>query len=710
VPTPQLSDNQSLPNIPKEVSDKEELCKFIDSCIKDSDSDKSSHGYPSDKDTWQKKYRGGMNLYSDRAGNKKPHESRVNYFKKYVDLNTTIMTKFEPEYILKRIDDDLDGGVGQDLMERILYDVLEKNKTNLMEQRVLTNSGIKGNGLERWVYEPEFLKGLGYPKGSPIDPSQFGINPGALSIEEARYAFWKRPVPTQQLKKQFPEYADKIKADKSEGGVVNQDNPIKLGNASRFYGTDTGANIIAVGGRNVSVSQGDTTDFTEFYFMDDEEVTLNDESDLFNWIKENPGFYGRSQTLLMKEFNVRNDGNFPKTQKKNPFGRKVYKCNNIILEDAPNPYCRFPFFGFGDSIDPESFWTCGIVETIFDPCNLVHIITSSIGKNVQHRATPPWLGWNINMTDKSVMRMKPNQFISARTPDARLQPLDIPQVAPGDVMHLINYLYSEIESVTSLNSVLSGVRPQGVYTGTQLNMLMDGAMAALKPKFTRFNEFRKQRAMFIVWCCQAYLTEERKISLMNEDEKVEQHNVNQRTVNGSALIVTPSTDLAWGEYDMRVEINANQPLSKGEQIKRDEVISQIMNEVDKVGSVKYLFNSMDVPGKRRLMKHYENAYNQMAQAQQEGQAKQEQIQQAMMGKQLELAERKQQAEESRAKVLEVKAGTQAQKEQYNMAKIKSETLENQINSIEKLNEIMGKQAVDDLLDVLIKESMGTVNG
>lgn len=694
--SPVLASNQQYAETP--TDDRDRTKRLLESFLSEASSYKAQFGYPSEKDKWLGKYRGGSNLYENK--NKLPHQFRSNDFKSQVDKNATLLTSIEPSYdILKK--DMEEGGIEAEMMERIVKDVLKKNDSDEMEWNVLLWSGVKGTGIERWEWNPQGECG-GFPAGESIDPGQCYINPGALSISKCKYFIYKRPVPTDELKQMFPEFSETIKPDPE---ISYKTGTGTGGSGYEWYSGADNAKITFDSNSNTNLGKVNQTMLAEVYFMDPIEIELKSVEELGDWVRTNPGFYGRSEDLKAKAFNELNDGIFPKKVKQFPFGRKLYYACGVVLEDYPNPYCRVPFFEYHESPDACSFWGPGIIEKIWEVTSAKHITTVDMVRNARFRANPPYWSYGFDLQDGKVMKLKGGQHVKAKFPNSSISPFPIPDIAPNDLLSAVGYLDQAVTTITGIHPILFGQRESGVYSGTFADKLQDAAMLGMKPKFVRLNKMRTERAKFIIWLIQAYMTNQRKFYYLNEAEEMELMELNQQqaTPNGIGYQTVPTSNLSLGYFDPVVEIGIDRPLSKAEQSREALEVAQLIQPFDPLGAAIMAVEAHRLPGKRRIIRDMKKNYAAMQKAQAEQMQKQEQMQMAVTAKQVELEERKVVAEEGRTQAQQVKTGISAQKEAANVDKIKAETINTQMEALSKLNEIKGPAAVNAMLDEMVAE-------
>lgn len=596
-----LIENQDAVAKISTTQDPKRLVELIDTCIKESDSHKVKFGYNSKVEKWDKLYQN--KLYDGSDQGHLYFESRANYYRKWVDGMANVLTR-EPihDTVLRR--DQEATSISAEVFNRIIEYVHYYNKRDLKEYDWCVNAGKYGNGIMHIYFNPEADDYQGLPCYEPINPKHIGISPGAKSLDEAVWYFYKRPVSTASLKQAYPDLDIKPDADISGSGLMNAKESGKFKfflsdpNNSAFMGFTTGGTKLSGNKKGKNQSW-----LTTFYYNDPEKIDLTDDDDLQQWIDDNPGF-GNSKNKQKTFEKLKSQ--LPMTVKLYPFGRKIEKVNDFILEDDPNPYPFCCLVDFSMYPDPDEFWAEGIISLIREPVRNIHLISSGLAANSDFTNRPPFWTTSKKWDNNQSFAMEPNQMIPIEQ-GAQIMPLAIPPMAGKGQMELINFRISEIESVTGLRESLFGAMPRsGAPSGVQLDKLQDAGMGALLPISRRFTQARKEVGERIFWMIQNFMTAPRKMLFINKDENPPQPQPTQ--INQPGPDDTFINDVMSGDWEYYVDETAGRPFSQAARFQQMESAAKAMEKFAPNEAAKLLLQASQLPGWTKFAKKIDERY------------------------------------------------------------------------------------------------------
>ena len=623
------------------TKDPKRLVKLINDCIKESDSHKVKFGYNSKVEKFDQLYKN--KLYDGADQGHLCFESRANYYRKWVDGMANVLTR-EPlsDAVLRR--DQETSSISADVFKRIIEYVHYYNQRDLKEYDWCIHAGKYGNGIMHVYYNPEADDFQGLPCYEPINPRNIGISPGAKNFDEAVWVFFKRPVSTASLKQAYPDLDLKPDADISGGSLMNQKESGKFKffltdpNNSAFMGFTTGGTKLA--GNKKGKNQ---TWLTTFYYYDPEKLDLTDETELQKWIDDNPGF-GNSKNK--KTIFEKLKSQLPTTVKLYPFGRKIQKAGDFILEDDPSPYPFLPLINLSMYPDPDEFWAEGIISLIREPVRNIHLISSGLAANSDFVNRPPFWTTSKRWDNNQSFAMEPNQMVPLE-PGATIQPLAIP-ASNERQMELINFRINEIESITGLRESLFGAMPRaGAPSGVQLDKLQDAGMGAVLPISRRFTQARKELGERIFWMIQNYMTAPRKMLFINKDENPPQPQNTQ--INQPGQDDTFMNDVMEGDWEYYVDETAGRPFSQAARFQQMEAAAKAMEKLLPAEAIKLLLQATGMPGWSKWAKQVDQIHQMQLEIA---------ITNAERDRQLKEFEgiNKAQADARKAEAMEVKAG------------------------------------------------------
>lgn len=598
--TPVITNQDAVAGI-STADDPKRLVKLINDCVRESDASKVKFGYFSKVETYDKLYRN--KLYDGADQGHMYFESRANYYRKWVDGMANVLTREQlSDTVLRRDGDPV--SITAEIFTRIIEYVHYYNDRDAKEFDWAIYAGKYGNGFMHVYYNPEADDNQGLPVYEPINPRYIGVSPGAKSLDDAQWVFYKRPVATASLKQAYPDLDITPDADISGGSLMNAKESGKFKffltdpNNSAFMGFTTGGTKLSGNKKGKNQSW-----LTTFYYKDPEKKDLTTEEDLRQWIEDNPGFGNKNE----KENHLKKlIGQLPMTVALYPFGRKIQKSGEYILEDDPNPYPFLPFVNFSMYPDPDEVWAEGLISLIREPVRNIHLASSSMAANVDFRNRPPFWTTSKRWDNNQSFALDPNQVIPLEQ-GAVIQPLAIPPVAARDVLDLIHFRISEIESVTGLRESLFGAMPRtGAPSGVQLDKLQDASMGALLPIFRRFTSSRKEVGQRIFWMIRNHMTAPRKMAFINQSENPPQAQpmgINQPGPNNTFI-----NDVMSGDWEYYVDETTGRPFSQAARFGQMEAAAKAMEKFAPAESAKLLLEATKLPGWTKYSKMIDERY------------------------------------------------------------------------------------------------------
>ena len=180
------------------TDDSSEILKLIRDCVSASDSYRNkfanlSGSWVQDSTKYESLYDGHLYTEREKAG----YECKEDVYRDFVDFNTALLTQFDSNEYIRQFGSETNS-ITAELMTRTMEYAHQLNETDKKDEDTLKIGGQMGIGIQR--FKPIFHDGKWWPGSEVIDPRQFGISPGATSIRDAVYCFWRRPVSTVELK------------------------------------------------------------------------------------------------------------------------------------------------------------------------------------------------------------------------------------------------------------------------------------------------------------------------------------------------------------------------------------------------------------------------------------------------------------------------------------------------------------------------------
>lgn len=264
----------------------------------------------------------------------------------------------------------------------------------------------------------------------PVDPFNLFPSPLATSVDDAEYIIYASYKNVLELKRLFPD-----KADRLTGGNVN-------------FGE-----LVNDNNRNSNV---------------DNQVLV-----LEAWSRDHVT-------------SVDVDG----MEKKYPNGRVTTVCPElgIVLSDKANPYQdgKFPFIVGRDYDVPGKFWGEGEVAQLISPQKYMNELNNAVIDNAKSTANAPWIvdksaGIPVgSINNRQGLVIRKNQGSEVR----REQPANM----PGYVINAVETLKHDIEQVSGIFDSLKGNSATGVYTAQGILALQEAGQARIRLKVKLMEE------------------------------------------------------------------------------------------------------------------------------------------------------------------------------------------------------------------------------
>lgn len=657
----QFTDNQPVVSLPTE--DPVKVVDYIEKCTIESEKNRNrfaimTGSWLQDADKCEQLFYGI--LYTERQ--KMKYECKPDEYAYYVRFNAQLLTQFDFKEHVKTVDDGETVNPKEQLdaisMSRVLQYCQKRNNTNEKEEDELLFVGIHGNGIEK--FQPSVDEdGRPWPGHETFNPRYFGISPGATSVEDCVWCFYRRPVSVHELKEAYPDQAENIKADPSISIDAQSPTTDGTGFNVTFSAIGNGAKVLGDFVQDIfsGETRGQQAYLTEFYFRDPAVIEIGSEDELKEWINSNAGFGGEQfrnksfQEYSMKLANALENGE-KLTVKKYPFGRRIMTACKLKLEDIPNPYPWFPFIMTKCYRRPKEAWAKGIIHTIREPIQNKQMIMAGCAANTDYRQRSAYFATGSPQLQQiKKIPTGPNELMYLGPQGSKIEAIPVPPIVTQDSITLAENRRRDAEMTSGLESVLGGVNQTGTYSGVQFEKQADLAMGKVAPRYRELTRTRQKRGEWYLWFIQNYMTDERRLEFLTEAEGQRYMVLNQMASDAGAPVI--QNDVTKGKFHYFIEIGINRPMSKQERSRQTQEAAEIMAPFAPLLAAQMKLEAMDMPGKYELLDKFKKALE----------SKQEQ-EMRMQQTQMKMAQDKQALEANKIEreldVKEVQAGAQVQ--------------------------------------------------
>lgn len=490
--------------------------------------------------------------------------------------------------------------------------VLKENDIDGIKRAVVHNAIVCGEGIAETTWKQASDEESGDVQIISVDPLNYFPDTTARKVQDCNYIFKKEIVSSITLKKDYPQFIDKI--DKAKAASEG-DKKAKLptSGAVNTVGTDINTTQIFADGKSPSangtggsVSQSKNIVVWNAYLKDDS--TFYDTKDV------------EKQQLILQYPNGR-------------FIRWVEGADDYILEDKPIDLpTGYPF----DVIDTDSDVKY-LIETQNRIDKAYRKIRLLIGGYVSFLAHTP----DADVTDQEIIdqltievdQLGQMEVITNNTLD-RL----------NTMIEYIKVLKEQAYEIARVNpSLISGQKQDGVDSGRMVSMLNESPMTAINEAQKLVKRFIITQGEKNVTLIQMYYNVPRILKLAGGDFAVLQPQINQVDENGNPVldengqpqvevnpmiqiyrenaekeliaVKTLEADLSIGEYEVDVIAGAQMPRSRAEKAQIYMQLAQMGKIPETKLGTELLLSALDIPDKTGIIEAIEEQEAQMQSAQ-----------------------------------------------------------------------------------------------
>ena len=541
--------------------------------------------------------------------------NQLNIIKGIIDTKTTLTLDFEAvsSVVAKtksfaNIDQIQLMNSIADILNDCNTHVLKENDIDGIKRSVVHNKNVCGLGIAETTWKQQDDEELGDVQIISVDPLNYFPDTTAKKVEDCNYIFKKEIVSSITLKKDYPQYADKIEKAKAAEDKDKKDKAPNQG-AVNTVGNEINTTQLFADGKSPeqgTLSQSRNIVVWNAYLKDDS--TFIDTKDT------------EKQQLMLQYPNGR-------------YIRWVEGATDYILEDKPIDLpTGYPFDVIeGDSDVKYLIETQNRIDKAYRKIRLL------IGGYVSFLAHTP----DADVSDQEIIdqltievdQLGQMEVITNNTLD-RLNAM----------IEYIKVLKEQAYEIARVNpSLISGQKQDGVDSGRMVSMLNESPMTAI-------NELQKLVKRFIITqgeknitLIQMYYNVPRIIRLAGGDFAYIQPQINSVDENGQPVldengqpqvevnpmieiyrqnamkemqaVQTLEADLSVGEYEVDVIAGAQMPRSRAEKAQVYMQLAQMGKIPDTATGTELLLDALDIPDKTGIMEAIEEQAQQIEQSQ-----------------------------------------------------------------------------------------------
>ena len=545
--------------------------------------------------------------------------NQLNIIKGIIDTKTTLVLDFEAVSTVVAKSKSF-ANINQvslmnsiaDILNDCNNHVLKENDIDGIKRAVVHNKNVCGIGIAETTWKQSEDEELGDVQIISVDPLNYFPDTTAKKVQDCNYIFKKEVVSSITLKKDYPQFADKIEEAKPTSEDEKKDKTPNQG-AINTVGNEYNTTQLFADGKapkeysgNGQVSQSKNITVWNAYLKDDSTFIDTKDTD--------------KQQLMLQYPNGR-------------FIRWVEGATDYLLEDKPIDLpTGYPF----DVIEGDSDVKY-LIETQNRIDKAYRKIRMLIGGYVSFLAHTP----DADITDQEIIdqltievdQLNQMEVITNNTLD-RLHTM----------IEYIKILKEQAYEIARVNpSLISGQKQDGVDSGRMVAMLNESPMTAI-------NEIQKLVKRFIITqgeknitLIQMYYNVPRIIRLAGGDFAVLQPQINQYDENGQPVldengqpmvevnpmieifrenaekelqaVQTLQADLSVGEYEVDVIAGAQMPRSRAEKANIYMQLAQMGKIPETKTGTELLLDALDIPDKTAIIEAIEEQAQQIENSQ-----------------------------------------------------------------------------------------------
>lgn len=478
---------------------------------------------------WQRYKKAYDGDFFREAGRPEYKSNQVsNYIFSTVESIRPIMVDNDPRFIATPTRED---GVkfASDVQTALDY---EWDRANMSIQLTSQLIPMLIYGTAIWYIGWDGKKGkIGEVDCRPVNPFNFFPDPLADSIDTAEYVIYASYKHANQLKKDYPD-----KADKFIGGNISQS---ELVNDRDSDATGPQEQILVL----------------ECWYRDwstvDQEVKLIE---------------GKTVTNKIPKY---------------PNGRVTCVCPDIgvVLFDRQNPYKdgKFPFVIMKDHDIPFEFWGRGEVEQILSPQIYLNELTNQIVDNAKMTANTAWVVDNNCGIAKGQLKNAPGIII--RKKQGTEVRRDAPTPMPSYVGDQIAIFKKDIQDISGVFDSLKGDKQTGVVSAQAIMALQEASQARIRLKIKLLERFLGDLANIWYNRIQQFWVSDKWLMVTD--------------IDGNLIKKHITKDIKAHDYDIRIGSGSTMPTNKNAMLDLMIRLAQTMGEdgmpiVDRQAVLQYL--------------------------------------------------------------------------------------------------------------------------
>lgn len=365
-----------------------------------------------------------------------------------------------------------------EIINEVISGKWDRENYNTIVGDCLIDAAVVGTGIAGVPWVDSLAQGLGDFTFESTDPAHIFPDPSARDINDRRGKFFciAEPVDIAELKDEYPDKKDKIKADLSEAIAYTS----YLDEAQEFAFKSPVDNRMMVAESRSAIQAGnpDLALKLTVYIKSDEVVS-------------------RKETLVDAQTGEKTET--LQDVKKYPNGRKIVTASGVLLCDDEIEYedGNFPYSRLINDIIPRSFWGEGEIHSQKSPQDITNKLISYFLDYMIIVGNPHWVIDSEAGVDVDNITNEPGMILLKKKGGEARQEQGVSP--PPYLINTLQYFMGEVFSkISGQNEISQGSISKANLSGEAISQLTEASQTRLRAKARNIDAFLNQTGQLML--------------------------------------------------------------------------------------------------------------------------------------------------------------------------------------------------------------------
>lgn len=491
-----------------------------------------------------------------------------------------------------------------EVLNKLLDSDWERNNWLVPLSEIILDGYLYGHAIGYIGYDPDADFGLGSACFESEDPFYFYPDNEAREIncKRSKCVMKAEPIDTDELKRMYPEWAEKLKADLNDS----------------IQSSKTSLNNVTLRENNSDL------DMPEFNFGSNKKSDI--EKTMLITCYEKPD---ETEDIDTEEADEHGTVTIKTvTRKVYPFGRITKVANGILLEESTlEENLKFPFVKYVNYILPREFFGVSEVEQLESPQRVFNKILNASLEILNLMGNPIWIIDSSSGIEPSRL-INRTGLVVEKEPGSEVRResgIDL----SGSALSLIDRLETWFNNLAGSQDVSRGDAPASVSAASAIEQLMDASRTRIKQKQRNLDATMREFGVLYADIVLDKYTKERVFRVTNSDDsstyfkmhiekRKDEYGNTQRVAvmknyvehEGQMLeAVEPTEYLIKGRFDVKINTSSSLPFAIADKEQKAYALfdRQIIDAEE-------VLNQIDYPNKEAVLERLKARQQAEAQA------------------------------------------------------------------------------------------------